>query len=359
MKVAIDSGPLTSGHAVRGVGTYTRELIKEIKRLSDQDNKLKVDTFDFSTEHRTLNTVHYDLVHYPTFNPYFITLPLTKKTKTVVTIHDLIYLIYPNQYPPGIRGTAKFLLNKILVRKVDAIITVSKTSKKDIVRFLGIPAEKINVIYEAPRKIFRKLESGNWNLEIIKKYTLPKSFVLYVGDVNYNKNLLNLAEACNIAKIPLVLVGKQTTDKSIDLSHVENQSFAEFLNRYSRDSNILRLGFVPDEDLVAIYNLALVYCQPSFYEGFGLSILEAMACGTPVVAAKTQALVEISDGACLFVNPKDPKDIATKLKDLAKDTKLRKQLSETGKVLVKNYSWEKTARETLRVYRNVLTGKNQ
>jgi len=185
---------------------------------------------------------------------------------------------------------------------------------------------------------------------------LPKRFALYLGDVNYNKNLLNLAEACNIAKIPLVLVGKQTTDMSIDLSHVENQSYAEFLNRYSKDSNMLRLGFVPDEDLVAIFNLASVYCQPSFYEGFGLSILEAMACGTAVVCAKTQALVEIAGDAALFVDPHKPKDIAKKLGEIVKISQTKEDLVKKGFARVKEFSWEKAAKETIDYYKLIING---
>ncbi|TEU02167.1 glycosyltransferase family 1 protein, partial [Candidatus Woesebacteria bacterium] len=193
-------------------------------------------------------------------------------------------------------------------------------------RFLGIPQEKIHVVHEAPRKIFKKLETGDWKLEIKKRYGLPNRFVLYVGDVNYNKNILGLAEACKIAKTPLVIVGKQAANEKVDLSHPENQLFAEFLEKYGKDSGILRLGFVPDEDLVAIYNSAVVYCQPSFYEGFGLPVLEAMACGTPVVAAKTQALVEMADKAAFFTDPKKPEDMAEKISELLENSELRAQL---------------------------------
>ena len=107
---------------------------------------------------------------------------------------------------------------------------------------------------------------------------------------------------------------------------------------------------MPDADLPILYSQALCLVYPSFYEGFGLPVLEAFACGTPVVAAKTQALVEIGEPACLFANPTKPKDLAEKLKLVIENKNLRNQLVETGKILVKNYSWEKTARETLRVY---------
>jgi len=352
MKVAIDRKPLTSGHAVRGVGAYTRELIKAVERESKGIKELQIKAVDFSKE----DLSKYDLVHYPSFHPFFSTLPLNKRTKTVVTIHDLIPLIYPKHYPPGIKGKFKFLVQKVLVKRVDGIITVSETSKKDIVRFLGIPQEKIQVIYEASRKIFKKLEIGNWKLEIKKRYGLPNRFVLYVGDVNYNKNILGLAEACKMAKTSLVIVGKQAANEKVNLSHPENRPFAEFLEKHGKDPKVLRLGFVPDEDLVAIYNSATVYCQPSFYEGFGLPVLEAMVCETPVVAAKIQALVEIVDKAVLFADPKKPEDMAEKISELLENSELRAQLIRKGREKVKEFSWDKTAKETIDLYQRVIGG---
>lgn len=345
-RVAIDKRPLTGGHAVRGVGAYTKSLIEHLKKIKG----LKIDVIDF----QNADLSKYDIAHYPYFHPFFITLPLSKKTKTVVTIHDLIPLIYPKHYPPGLRGRFKFWLQRFLAKSVDKVITVSETSKKDIVRFLGVPQDRIEVIYEAPRKIFRKLENGKWRQEIKKRYDLPERFVLYVGDVNYNKNISGLAKACKIAKVSLVIVGKQAGDEDFDKSHPENKPFARFLEKYGDDSQVLRLGYLPDEDLVAVYNSATLYCQPSFYEGFGLPVLEAMACQTPVVAAKTQALVEIAEGAALFADPLDPKDMAEKILKLFEDTELRAFLIRKGRDRVKHFSWDKTAKETLQVYGQIL-----
>jgi len=130
IKVAIDKGPLSSGHAVRGVGAYTRELIKALHEKTKKRKNLKIDAVDFEKADLT----KYDIVHYPYFHPFFLTLPFNKPAKTVVTIHDLIPLIYPKHYPPGIRGMFKFKLQKYLIKRVDGIITPSETSKKDIVR---------------------------------------------------------------------------------------------------------------------------------------------------------------------------------------------------------------------------------
>lgn len=347
MKVAIDSGPLVTGHAIRGIGAHTKLLIEHLEKIKD----VKIDVLDFSKT----DLSKYDIAHIPSFNPFFLSLPFKKPTKrTVLTIHDLIPLIYPEHYPSGIRGSLNFFIQKILIKNVDTILTISETSKKDICRFLDVSPDKVKVIYLAPREVFREIKDESLLQKIRKKYSLPNDFVLYVGDVNYNKNLFGLSEACKLAGIPLVIVGKQAKSEEIDRKHIENRPFVRFLNKFGGDPSIIRVGFVSDEDLVGIYNLATLYCQPSFYEGFGLSVLEAFASGVPVVAARTQALVEIGEPACIFADPKDPKDIAEKISTVLADEVLRNQLIETGKVVVKNYSWEKTARETLEVYKEIL-----
>ncbi|MCX6705473.1 MAG: glycosyltransferase, partial [Candidatus Woesebacteria bacterium] len=190
MKVAIDSGPLTSGHAVRGIGVNTRELLGAFKLIPHKN--IQIEEVDFLKE----DLSKFDIVHYQYFRPFFIDLPFVKPAKKIVlTIHDLIPLVYPKHYPSGIKGKINFVINKYLIKKnVDAIITISETSKKDICRFLGVSPDKVFVIYLAPRPIFEKLEINNRlgrinsQLEIAKHYRLPKCFALYVGDVNYNKN---------------------------------------------------------------------------------------------------------------------------------------------------------------------------
>ncbi len=344
MRVAIDSGPLVSGHKVRGIGVHTKELIEAIKKLKDEN--IKIETVDFSKA----DLSRYDIVHYQNFNPFFFSIPFNKPAKKVVlTIHDLIPLIYPKHYPGGLKGTLRFWIQKFLIQNVDAVITISETSKKDICRFLSVHPDKVHVIYLAPRKIFRQITDDGLLSSVKRKYNLPEKFVLYVGDVNYNKNIPTLTKACRIAKMPLIICGKQALE--IDAKELNHPELAHL--RGIDFSGVLRLGFVPDTDLVAIYNLASLYCQPSLYEGFGLPVLEAFACETAVVASKTQALVEIGEAGALFANPNDAKDFAEKMLKLVKDEELREELINTGKVIVKNYSWEKTARETLNVYKKI------
>ena len=357
MKVAIDSGALTSGHKVRGIGFYTKNLIDSLGN--------EVVAVDFSNS----NLDKYDVVHLPFFNPFFVNIPTNTKAKVIVTIHDVIPLVYPKQYPPGLRGSIRLIINKILLQKVRAVITDTEASKKDIVRLLNIPVSKVHTTHLAPGTEFKKINIKD-TLGAKKKYNLPDKFILYVGDVNYNKNISGLIKACKEIDTPLVIVGKQALEIEGDydlvslrgprdwlrfvfgVPHPQTAHFRGMVNEF-KSKNIIRLGFLSEDDLVAVYNLATVYCQPSFYEGFGLPVLQAMACGVPVVAARTQALVEIGELACLFADPKDFKNIADKLNKVIKNKSLRDDLIKAGSSLVKKYSWAKTARETLEVYKNV------
>ena len=327
MKVAIVTGLNKKGDSVRGIGVHNSELFKALKKESSKNlipSDINLDD-DMSK---------YDVIHFTSFKPFAISLPLMKpkNTKFVWTIHDLIQLIYPDVYKPGIKGRINFEINKFLVKSyVDAIITISETSKKDICRFLGINPDKVNVIYLSAKDIFKKKK-------VSKDYNLPKRFALYTGDINYNKNIPNLIKACEIAKIPLVIAGKQALEiENMDLNHPE----LEHLKGINL-KNVIRFGFVSDEDLNDLYNLANVYVQPSLYEGFGFPLLEALACGTPLVATKIQVFVEILGSEVDYVNPNDPHDMARGILE-----------PNTNIELPRSYSWEKASKETLDVYEKV------
>lgn len=367
MKVAIDTGPLTSGDKIRGVGFYTKNLIAALEKLQSKDFKLSLLTSEKIKE----SADKFDIVHIPYFNPYFLTVPTNLSTNIVVTIHDTIPLLYPDHYPAGLKGRVKLLKQKHALKSVSAVITDTEASKKDIVRFLGMPASKVTPTILAAAPHF-KLRSNKSQLQKIKeKYNLPNKFVLYVGDVNYNKNISILLQAAKKAKMPVVVVGKQAAaveEFSSDLSHLhgprdwvrflfgkhhpEMAHYIDILTLF-KSSDSYRLGFVPDEDLVAIYNLATVYCQPSLAEGFGLPVVEAFAAGTPVVISKTQALVEVANGAALIADVHNSDEFAKHFRALSSSAKLRNELKTLGHARSKELSWGKTALETLQIYENV------
>lgn len=335
LKVAIDSGPVAGGYSKYGIGTYVRELTEHLK---------DIDVIDFSASSQKIAAGAYKVLHFTRFRPFFISLPLSKPkgTKFVLTIYDLIPLIYPRHYPPGIKGWVSWQINKWLIRKnVDAIITISETSKKDICRFIGINPDKVHVTYLAAPSIYKPVLNKISLVDVRKKYDLPEHFVLCDADIYFSKNIPNLVRACAIAKLPLVLVGGG--EKTLDYARQTNFSHAEL--RHLRNvgwENVRFLSSIEIEELVKIYNLADVYIQPSFYEGFGIPLLQAIACKIPVVVSKTQCLVEVLGTEFTYIDPFDPRSIAEGISHPNKNKKLPRV-----------YSWEKTAKETLDIYKNV------
>ncbi len=370
LKVAIDNGALEEGHRVRGIGFYSRNLVEGLSLLKSQ---VRVDVFSFFSEPSRVN--RYDIAHYPYYDLFFNTLLTPFKIPTVVTIHDVIPLIYPKQYPKGIKGSIAFYKQKKALKAVSAIITDTQTSKKDIVRFLDVEEKKINVIYLAASRSYKIIKDRKILESVIKKYGLPQKFILYVGDINYNKNLINLIRAIRKVGLKLVIVGKSALDISennnlndirgprdylryyLGKVHPEITHFKKLAKEFEK-AGVLRLGFISNEDLAAIYNLATFYVQPSYYEGFGLPPLEAMASGCPVLISKTQALVEVcGDASITFDQKQGSRDLANKLSEIVKDKKLQRELSERGIRHAARYSWEKAALETLEVYKKLVKPK--
>lgn len=372
MKVAIDKGP-AKGERVFGIGVNTKYLVEALQKQAKKKKELQIECFDFSSNLGKLENGKFDIVHYPYFHPFFLTLPSRKYAKTVVTIHDLIPLVYPKQYPSGFKGALRFMIQKGRLRNVDAILTISETSKKDIVRFLNIPVKNVYAIHIAPSPVFKKENDRKKLNGVVARYNLPTKFVLYLGDVYYNKNIPTLIMACKKANVPLVIVGKQAAEIENNLSislknikgpkdwfryltnnpHPELSHYGLLKNMFDNEGKVMRLGFVPDEDLVRIMNLATVYCQPSYYEGFGFGVVHAFSCGVPVVAAKTQALVEVAGDAALIANPHDPGDMAKKISELLENPSLRAQYIRRGNERLKRFLWEKTAKKVIKLYENV------
>jgi glycosyltransferase involved in cell wall biosynthesis len=366
MKVAIDTGPLSGGHAVRGVGVYTRNLVNQFKFKYKREGS-EVTEFSGGRIPRGV-----EVVHYPYFDLWWRSLPLVKRKPTVVTIHDVTPLVYPEYYPPGRRGRVNLTWQKLALRGVKAVVTDSECSKRDIHKYLGVPLAKIHRVYLAGQPEVLGEVSEKKLEEVRENYKLPERFVLYVGDVNWNKNLTSLVEAVGRIKnqelrikergnskletgnLKLVVVGKQAVAEDYDREHIENLPLAEFQKSCEEGEGVLRLGFVPVEDLGAIYRLATCYSQPSYYEGFGLVILEAMSAGCPVVCTKGGSLPEIGGKAAIYTG--------TTAESLAKGIEVvlglteaqRKRLVQEGKRQAEKFSWEKCARKMVEVYGKVV-----
>ncbi|HSW98162.1 MAG TPA: glycosyltransferase family 1 protein [Candidatus Saccharimonadales bacterium] len=347
MKIAFDISPLVSDsqHTVRGAGFYISNLRKSLEKYFPDNDY----TFFDATGSLPADS---DILHIPYFEPFFLSLPFVKQYTTVVTIHDLIPIIFKDTFPSGIRGILKWSLQKFLLSFVDGIITDSTCSKKDINRLTHIPLSKIHVVYLAADESFRKLSSQSVQY-LRKKYSLPQNFVLYVGDITGNKNIPRLIEAIEQIGLPLVLVGKAITENDFDKKNPWNKDRMIVQEKIADSRNIHALGFIPTQDLVGLYNIATVFVMPSLYEGFGLPVLEAMACGCPVITTQEGSLAEIAGEAAYYVNPYDTNDIAKGIDEVFKNSQLRKKLSIQGQERVKEFSWRKTAGNTIEVYKAI------
>lgn len=348
MRIAIDVSPLQTGHKVRGVGFYLNYLKSSLEKYFPENEYI------FFTERNTLKG-NIDLVHYPYFDPFFITLPLIKKYPTVVTVHDLTPLVFPDHFPAGIKGRLRWQIQKMNLRNVDMIIADSEASRKDILTIGGVANDRVAVTYLAAGDEFKKVDITKEKAEILKsKYSLPKKFALYVGDVTWNKNLPNLVKAAEQSNIPLVMVGKSLVQTAYDYTNPWNRDLV-FVQQFLKNTkNIKALGFVPTEDLVSLYNSAVLFIMPSYYEGFGLPVIEAMQSGCPVITTKNGSLSEVAGEAALYVDAANKDSLASAMTKLYSDHALQKELSKKGVERAKEFTWKKTAEQTAAIYKAVL-----
>jgi len=300
-----------------------------------------------------------DVIHYTFFDPFFLTLWSKKrKAKYVVTVHDLIPLKFPLHFPVGLRGKLKWFLQKRALLGSSAIITDSTRSKDDIASITGFPQVKIFVV---PLAAGHTTVNEKMVRTVRSEYALPDRYILYVGDINWNKNVPGLIKAfgsLQSKQTHLVLVGKAfESSKNTPEYAAIHQAIADVGAR--RDSpvsnNIHMLGFVPSHHLPAIYRGAILYVQPSWYEGFGFPILEAMEQGTPVASASTGSLPEVGGDFAHYFDPGKDGDMAATLKDLLGNKAKREKYIEDGKKWARSFSWEKVVAETHAVYEKIVS----
>lgn len=341
LRVQLDTSPLASDHAIRGIGSYTKGLYSALSK------HVEIDVIDSN------QTTHQkpDIVHYPYFDLFFPTLKKTQNTPFVVTVHDVIPLLFPDHYRPGLRGKFHFFRQKQALRAASAVITDSEASKKDIVTYLNIPSEKVHVTYLAAKETLSQ-PAAKQTASVLSKLNLPKKYCLYVGDINYNKNIPNLIKS--LQDIPdeyhLVLLGKNFTQQDIP----EWQAIAQQLTNFQKRIHILS-RVESDDQLAAVYAGAAVYVQPSLYEGFGLPVLEAMKCGTVVVSTRLGSLPEVAGPECIYADHPSPEGLATAISQAFSLTaEQRKQKILALQNWEKQFTWKSTAQKTIAVYQRVL-----
>lgn len=352
MKIAIDITPIQGqlrGHKVRGVGFYLENLKKAMLDYFPENEYI------FFSQTNPLNKA-VDIVHYPYFEPFFLTLPFLNKYKSIVTVHDLTPIVFPAHFPAGVRGNLRWHIQKFLLQRTAGIVTDSLASKKDIAKIIGTPEKKIDVAYLAAAEVFGALDKKSNAIKVVKeKYQLPEKFVLYVGDVTWNKNVPRLVEAIKDINLTLVMVGKTLIEKDFDKTNPWNNDLVSVQKAIENDKRFIRLGFVSTEDLVALYNAATVFVFPSVYEGFGLPILEAMQSGCPTVVTKESCIPEVAGVAGYYVDGYDAKSIASGIGEIFYSRKLQEQLSKKGLDQAKKFTWKKTAQDTISSYKKALS----
>ncbi len=275
-------------------------------------------------------------------------LPLTiKKTnaKSVVTIHDLIFLKFPKYYKYFDRKIYAYKFRKAC-ENADIIIAVSECTKRDVVDIFNINPDKIRVIYQGCDKVFKSPIPDDVINDVRQKYNLPDRYLLNVGSIEERKNALLIVKALPLLteKIPLVIVGKRTKYTAEIEKEAEKLGVKDFLFIFDK---------VPFEDLAPMYRMSEIFIYPSRYEGFGIPIIEAICCGVPVIAATGSCLEEAGGPDCIYVDPDDEKALAAAIEKFSTDTAFRQNSIDSSKKYVEKFSEEIQANQLIECYKEI------
>ena len=375
MRIGIDYTAAAKQRA--GIGRITRELVRALAEIDRKNEYLLIHTrgteigegfppnfsaftLPFDERMATLLwqrlslpmpidflTGQLALFHSPDF-----VLPPLRRGKSLVTIHDLTFLIHPECADPRL---VKYLGSRVprAIERASMVLADSECTKKDLVRLLGAPVEKIEVVYGGVSPVFSSVTDESLLYQIQKKYGIDRPFILSVGRLEPRKNLGRLIDAYRLLRqetnLPhrLLLAGEE--------GWLYDSLFVQ-VEKLELKSDVIFLGFVPDEELPALFSLADVFAFPSLYEGFGLPPLEAMACGAPVVASDTSCLPEVLSEAALFVDPTDVRALAETLHRVLIDEELRQEMSKRGLGRAAQFSWSASAQKLLSVYERAAGG---
>lgn len=354
MQVLIDSSPLLGKSGARGIGTYTRNLISYLRLLAKNKHlDLQVDALHELGDQASAATVRHDLLHYPYFDFFFNTLSGSHSAPFVVTVHDVVPLIYPQHFPPGIKGKLRFQIQKRNLKNAQLIITDSQSSAEGIVEHLDIALSKIRVVPLAGNPEITAL-SDSQARRYAQQLDLPNNYFVYVGDINYNKNIPTLLLA--LTQLPshvhLCVVSRSFNNTQIE----EGQVIAKTIEDNALAERVHVLDIPPDEPskLAGVLQRSIALVQPSLWEGFGLPVLEAMQAGTVVVSSNAGSLPEVAEPAAIMVDPNLMGLVQGMEEALSIRGEDRQQLIEKGKKQANKFTWEETARKTYQVYEEAL-----
>lgn len=282
-------------------------------------------------------------------SPHYIIPLLNFGWKSVVTIHDMTFFLYP-----GVHTFSKKLFFRWMIsysiKKADMVICVSESTKRDMMKLLNAPNGKLITVPEAADDIYMPVNNLKSTEEIKQKYRITGKFILYVGVLEPRKNISALIKAFSQLldkgfNYQLVIAGKKGWDY--------NQIF-EMVKNLKLEDKIIFTGYVPSEDLLFLYNAAKLFVYPSLYEGFGIPVLEAMCCGTPVITSNISSMPEVAGEGAILINPHSIEELRDAMIQCLSNKELSDELRKKGLERAKKFSWEKTARQTIRVFRNVV-----
>ncbi|MFW6015702.1 MAG: glycosyltransferase family 4 protein [bacterium] len=367
-KILINGTAMTSG--MDGINRFTNEILNEIDITTEEvyvlTSLIKTNLNNLKTiaapkllnEYGSVSSIFrliWNQIRTPkiikenNINLYYSPNPegmLNPRCPQIITVHDIIPILYPNSNP-RLKYYYRYVLPNLL-KVSDFIIVPSKSTKEDLIRYYYLDSSKIKIVYQGYKKeIFSILDRDVIN-KVLSKYKIKNKYILCVGETRPYKNITKLIKAIREVKvkdIELIVVGKiNRLDKNL----------LKLPQELGISDRIKFLGFVPDEDLAALYNGANTFVFPSLYEGFGIPPLEALACGCPVIASDRASIPEVCGNAAIYINPNDEKDIARKIDNVCADAKIRQKMKSKGLLLSKKYSYENAAKDLIQIFKETL-----
>ena len=378
MRIAIDIRKINEF----GIGTYIWNLVRNLSNIDTRNEYLLIGsnrnlhelgplppnftqlyqpeednlwrhhvTVPLALRRRNVDVVHVPHHEAPAFSP----------SRLVVTIHDCVHLLFPQEDSSKFGNYRKYLQMKRVVEGAKHVLAVSKSTKEDLINIFQTPESKISVVHNALDERFAFTHTPEERRHVLERYQLKDPFVLYSGKIRPHKNLHRLIEAFAVLKSELIEDERYKNLKLIIIG--DELSRHQYLRltviRSGAQQDVRFFGFVPYPILRVFYQSATLFAFPSLYEGFGLPPLEAMANRTPVIASNTSSLPEVLDDAAVLVNPENVFDIARGMKLILSDEGLRQKLIQKGVEQVAKFSWKHAAQKVIQTYELVAAGNSR
>ncbi|MGD0226681.1 MAG: glycosyltransferase family 1 protein [Terriglobia bacterium] len=365
MQIAIDAHQI--GGRRTGAETYVYNLVKNLALLEPNGDKYAVylssgqgveglesnPSFEGRSIPSSIPPVRYAFFYpfqswikrFDIFHAQF-SLPPLLRSRSVLTVYDLCYERFPQFFNRRVLAQMKLLM-PWSCQRADHIITISESSKRDLVEIYRLDPQKITVTYPGPAENCKPMDAGQAKDRLREAYGIDGSFILYVGNLEPRKNLPRLLEAFAQLKQKELIVHKLVI---VGQKAWLYNGILETMRNHSLSGEVVLTGYIPANDLPLFYNAASFMIYPSLYEGFGLPVVEAMACGTPVITSLGSSLEEIAEGAALLVDPYSVASIATAIEKVANDLNLQQDLRNAASARAARFSFRKMAEQTRSVY---------